>query len=112
MVKTWQSWAIVTVVVVSLCSVIALTMVKIGIIGNSLAVSVAGPVTPVVKRPVSKVNTTSPQYIDVTAAQVKKGDTLSAIAHRNGLTLAEIAKLNPQISNLNLIYPKQRIRVR
>ena len=45
-------------------------------------------------------------YIEYT---VKKGDTLSAIAYRHNMTLAEIIKLNPQIPNPNLIYPGQKI---
>lgn len=45
-------------------------------------------------------------YIEYT---VKKGDTLSAIAYRHNMTLAEIIKFNPQIPNPNLIYPGQKI---
>ena len=45
-------------------------------------------------------------YIEYT---VKKGDTLSGIAYRHNMTLAEIIKLNPQIPNPNLIYPGQKI---
>ena len=42
---------------------------------------------------------------------VVKGDTLSSIAERFGLTLAEIEAKNPQITNPNLIYPGQVINV-
>jgi len=35
---------------------------------------------------------------------IKKGDTLSAIAKTQGTTIAEIMKLNPSITNPNLIY--------
>ncbi len=40
---------------------------------------------------------------------VAAGDTLSAIAARNGLTLAQIIALNPQITNPNLIYVGQTV---
>jgi LysM repeat protein len=42
---------------------------------------------------------------------VLSGDTLSAIASRHGLSLAAIEELNPQITNPNLIYPGQSVRV-
>ncbi len=42
---------------------------------------------------------------------VKKGDTLSKIARKNGLTLNELIALNPQIKNPNLIYIGQAITV-
>jgi LysM repeat protein len=42
---------------------------------------------------------------------VREGDTLSAIAARFHVTLAQIKKWNPQIPNLNVIHPGQRIRV-
>lgn len=43
---------------------------------------------------------------------VVRGDTLGAIAARHKLSLAQIIKLNPQIKNINLIYPGQKIRVK
>lgn len=42
---------------------------------------------------------------------VVSGDTLYAIARRYGLSLAELVALNPQIRNINLIYPGDRVRV-
>lgn len=42
---------------------------------------------------------------------VKSGDTLSSIAKKFGLTLTEIAKLNPQIKNLNVIHVGDKIVV-
>lgn len=42
---------------------------------------------------------------------VVKGDTLSKIAVRNNITLAELLKLNPQIKNANLIYVGQVINL-
>jgi LysM repeat protein len=43
---------------------------------------------------------------------VESGDNLSVIAERNGISLAEIESLNPQIKNPNLIYPGQSVRVK
>jgi len=43
---------------------------------------------------------------------VVKGDTMSAIAKKYGVTLAKLASLNPQIKNLNIISVGQRIRVK
>ena len=47
------------------------------------------------------------QYVTVVA-----GDTMWAIAQRAGLSLAELAALNPQIGNLNRIYAGQKVRVK
>ncbi|MBO1514182.1 cell wall hydrolase [Metabacillus bambusae] len=43
------------------------------------------------------------------AYTVEKGDTMTNIARENGLTLQELAKANPQINNLDLIYVGQHI---
>ena len=43
---------------------------------------------------------------------VKAGDTLSEIAAREGISLSEILRLNPEIENSSLIYPGQVIRIR
>ena len=43
---------------------------------------------------------------------VKKGDTLSGIAKRNGTTVAAILALNPKIKDPNKIYVGQKIRVK
>lgn len=40
---------------------------------------------------------------------VVSGDTLSAIARRNGVRLQDVIKMNPQIKNPNRIYPGQNI---
>lgn len=53
-----------------------------------------------------------PEPVDTVATSthtVVKGDTLGAIAKANGMTLAEIAALNPDITNLNLILIGQEI---
>ncbi|HJT97759.1 MAG TPA: LysM peptidoglycan-binding domain-containing protein [Rhodanobacteraceae bacterium] len=42
---------------------------------------------------------------------VQRGDTLSGIAERNGVSLAALIRANPQISNPNLIYPGQTVHV-
>ena len=41
--------------------------------------------------------------------KIKKGDTLTAIAKKAGITLKELIDLNPQINNPNLINPGQVI---
>ena len=43
---------------------------------------------------------------------VKKGDTVWAICKRNKITLKQFAGLNPQLHNLNIIYPGQKVRVK
>lgn len=43
------------------------------------------------------------------AYTVIEGDTLSEIATRKSMTLQELASLNPQISNVDLIYPGQAV---
>lgn len=42
---------------------------------------------------------------------VKSGDTLSGIASRNGMTLAQIMALNPQITNPNILRIGQSVNV-
>lgn len=42
---------------------------------------------------------------------VQRGDTLSGIAARHGVSLAALEAANPQIKNPNLIYPGQSIRI-
>jgi hypothetical protein len=46
-----------------------------------------------------------------TTVTVKAGDTLSAIAKANNTTVAKIAAANPQITNVNVIKPKQVINL-
>lgn len=43
---------------------------------------------------------------------VKAGDNLSAIAKRNGVSLNDLIKRNPQITNSNLIKVGQKIRIK
>ncbi|MGM7722887.1 cell wall hydrolase [uncultured Metabacillus sp.] len=44
------------------------------------------------------------------AYTVEKGDTMSKIAREHGLSLKELAKANPQVKDLDLIYVGQDIR--
>ena len=43
---------------------------------------------------------------------VKSGDNVTKIAKKYGTTVSVIKKLNPGIKNINLIYPKQKIRIK
>ena len=47
---------------------------------------------------------TSTQSMPTSSYTIKSGDTLSQIAQAQGTTIEEIMKLNPQITNPNLIY--------
>jgi LysM repeat protein len=49
--------------------------------------------------------------IAVQAYVVQPGDTLSAIAEQFGVSLADLEAANPQITNPNLIFPRQVIRI-
>ena len=42
---------------------------------------------------------------------VKKGDTLWAIARRNGISLKALIAANPQIANPNMIFPGQVVKL-
>lgn len=42
---------------------------------------------------------------------VQRGDTLSGIASRTGVSLQELLRANPQIRNPNLIHPGQQIQI-
>lgn len=43
------------------------------------------------------------------AYTVQPNDTMYKIAMNHGMTLTELVELNPQISNINLIYPNQQV---
>ena len=47
----------------------------------------------------------------VTTYIVQPGDTLSGIAERFGISLSDLEKANPQITNPNLIFPGQVINI-
>lgn len=42
---------------------------------------------------------------------VVRGDTLGGIATRFGTTVSKLMALNPRITNANLIYPGEAIRI-
>ena len=60
----------------------------------------------------AKANTTVPKDDAAIYYTVKAGDTLTAIARRNGTTVLRILELNKNISNPNKIYVGQKIRVK
>lgn len=43
---------------------------------------------------------------------VVSGDTMYAIAQRHGMQLPELVALNPQVRNINLIYPGDQLRIK
>src|SRR5690349_17613443 len=43
--------------------------------------------------------------------QVKSGDTMTAIAARNHVSLAALEKANPQVKNPNLIFVGQKLNI-
>jgi len=54
---------------------------------------------------------TTPPSKQTKTYTVQRGDTLSGIAAKHGMTLARIIELNPQITNPNLIYAGQTVYV-
>lgn len=44
------------------------------------------------------------------AYEVQSGDTMGTIANKHGISLERLRDLNPQVSNVNLIYPGDNIR--
>lgn len=44
------------------------------------------------------------------AYEVKSGDTMYKIGTKHGMSLGELSRLNPEITNLDLIYPGQTVR--
>lgn len=59
-----------------------------------------------------KGNTTVPKDDTAIYYTVKAGDNLTAIARRNGTTVLQLLKLNPNIKDANKIYMNQKIRVK
>ena len=59
-----------------------------------------------------KENTTAPKDDTAIYYTVKAGDNLTAIARRNGTTVLQLLKLNPNIKDANKIYVNQKIRVK
>lgn len=62
---------------------------------------------PNAEKPVNEPNTSAERYHTVV-----KGDTMTKIAIKYGLSLPELKKLNPQVKNISLIYVGQKIRVK
>lgn len=59
------------------------------------------------------VNTEKPTVVEtIKYYVVKKGDTLGKIALKHRLTLAKILNLNPNITDPNVIYVGQKVRVK
>lgn len=54
----------------------------------------------------SKPKSTKKYYI------VKRGDTIYKISKRYGTTISKIKRLNPNIKDVNLVYPGQKVRVK
>ncbi len=81
---------------------------------NTGGANQGGPVlqpTPVpVPQPIPQPTQAPVRYVTVTKWPSLYG-TLSGIASQNGLSLQRIEQLNPNISNPNLIYPGQQVRV-
>lgn len=53
----------------------------------------------------------NPPSIDTQVYIVQRGDTMTKIATRLGITLSALVKLNPQIANINLIYVGQKLNL-
>ena len=60
---------------------------------------------------VTAVKPTEKEWFSGSVYTVKAGDTLSRIARRNHLSVAELLQRNPQLKNPNLIYPGQKLNV-
>lgn len=62
-------------------------------------------------RPSTTSATPAPVVRPAPTVTVKSGDTFSAIAASHGLSTSQLARFNPQVKNLNLIYVGQQIRL-
>lgn len=70
----------------------------------------AAPAAPA--KPAAPTAATSAQAVAGPTYTVVSGDVFWKIAQKHNLTVAELAKLNPQIKNTSLIYPGQKITVK
>jgi peptidoglycan endopeptidase LytE len=52
-----------------------------------------------------------PSEINLKTYIVQKGDTMTKIAYRLGITLSTLVKLNPQVKNINIIYIGQKLNL-
>ena len=73
--------------------------------GNALKAQVKKKATSANNKPQSQSKAKPKVY------SVKSGDTMCAIAKRNGMSLEQLVKKNPQIKNPNLIYPGNKINL-
>lgn len=71
--------------------------------GQRLNVPTPGTVPPVTPPPPPPTN--GQVYV------VQKGDTMKKIAERFGISLDALVKMNPQVTNINLIYAGQKLNV-
>ena len=62
-------------------------------------------ITPIISNTTSPVSTGSASYV------IKSGDTLSAIAQRNGTTVSALMQANPNITDANKIYAGQSLNI-
>jgi LysM repeat protein len=53
----------------------------------------------------------TPPTINTKIYIVQRGDTMQKIATRLGISLATLVKLNPQVTNINLIYTGQKLNI-
>lgn len=60
----------------------------------------------------SMMNKSNVQQTQAKYVSVRSGETMSSIARTNGISLDELKKLNPQISDYNKIFVGQKIRVK
>ena len=63
------------------------------------------------KKPKTLTESQKKAIRDTKQVTVKSGDTLTDIAKKNGTTVANLKKINPQIKDLNKIKPGQKVRV-
>lgn len=71
----------------------------------------AQPAAPAPKAPAAPAAPAPAATSDATYTVVQ-GDAMWKIAQKHGMTLQELVALNPQIKNINLIFPGQKINVK
>ena len=63
------------------------------------------------KKPTTGAGMDIPPTKGMSSYKVKKGDTLSEIAHKTGTTIKQLKAANPQITNINKIKAGQTIKI-
>lgn len=66
---------------------------------------------PTITPPAPPVNATKMSDIDTQNIKIARGDTLSGIAQKNNVSMAELLKFNPQITDPNKIYAGQSLKI-